>query len=150
MTQNMTNFNFGDVVLLPFPFTNQTNTKQRPAVIISSQIYNITRPDVVVMAITSKQKQDADPLTLKLKNWEIAGLLKQSCIKPVMATIEKNIIVKKLGHLPPEDLQPLEHLIQKVLGNANWSLVPTVSVGMQLHNAPAFCLEPFVLFPSNI
>jgi mRNA interferase MazF len=32
----MTGYNFGDVLLVPFPFTDQTDTKQRPAVVISS------------------------------------------------------------------------------------------------------------------
>jgi mRNA interferase MazF len=47
-------FEFGDVVLVPFPFTDQTTAKQRPAVIVSSLAYNQAKPDVVVMAITSQ------------------------------------------------------------------------------------------------
>ena len=46
-------YEFGDVVLVRFPFTNQTAFKQRPAVVISSRAYNAVRPDVVIMAITS-------------------------------------------------------------------------------------------------
>jgi mRNA interferase MazF len=45
-------YEFGDVVLVPFPFTNQVTTNQRPAVIVSAAAYNRTKPDVVVMAIT--------------------------------------------------------------------------------------------------
>jgi mRNA interferase MazF len=47
-------FEFGDVVLVPFPFTNQLTSKQRPAVIISQRAYAKARPDVVLMAITSQ------------------------------------------------------------------------------------------------
>jgi mRNA interferase MazF len=47
-------FEFGDVVLVPFPFTNQSSSKQRPAVVISNLAYNLARPDAVVMAITSQ------------------------------------------------------------------------------------------------
>jgi mRNA interferase MazF len=47
-------FEFGDVVLVPFPFTNQIESKKRPAVIVSSHAYNSVKPDVVVMAITSQ------------------------------------------------------------------------------------------------
>src|ERR1700690_3318855 len=47
-------FEFGDVVLVRFPFTNQTAFKQRPAVVISGRAYNAVRPDVVIMAITSQ------------------------------------------------------------------------------------------------
>ncbi len=38
----MTIYNRGDVVLVPFPFSNQTIMKKRPAVIISSDVYNNT------------------------------------------------------------------------------------------------------------
>jgi len=47
-------YEFGDVVLVPFPFTNLTTSKQRPAVIISSADYASARPDIVLMAITSQ------------------------------------------------------------------------------------------------
>ena len=43
----------GDVVLVPFPFSNQTAAKKRPAVIISSDAYNNISSDIVIMAITS-------------------------------------------------------------------------------------------------
>jgi mRNA interferase MazF len=45
---------FGDIVLVPFPFTNQTATKQRPAVVISSDAYHRERPDLIIMAVTSQ------------------------------------------------------------------------------------------------
>ncbi len=45
---------FGDIVLVPFPFSDQTAIKRRPAVVISSPAYNLARPDVVIMAITSQ------------------------------------------------------------------------------------------------
>ena len=35
-------FDFGDVVLVPFPFTDQSGTKRRPAVIISLAGYNMS------------------------------------------------------------------------------------------------------------
>ncbi len=50
----MTSFEFGDVVLVPFPFTDQSTTKKRPAVVVSSRPYNAERPDVIIMAITSQ------------------------------------------------------------------------------------------------
>jgi mRNA interferase MazF len=46
-------FSFGDVVLVPFPFTDQSGTKKRPAVVDSSHGYKASRRDIVIMAITS-------------------------------------------------------------------------------------------------
>jgi hypothetical protein len=47
-------YTFGDVVLVPFPFTDQSGGKKRPAVVVSSADYNSNRRDLVIMAITSK------------------------------------------------------------------------------------------------
>ncbi len=50
-------FNFGDAVLVPFPFTDHSGTKKRPAVVVSSSSYNASRRDIVIMAITSQVHQ---------------------------------------------------------------------------------------------
>jgi mRNA interferase MazF len=49
-----TSYKRGDVVLVPFPFTDLTAVKQRPALIISADVFNSTRDDVVVVAVTSQ------------------------------------------------------------------------------------------------
>ncbi|HWU13536.1 MAG TPA: type II toxin-antitoxin system PemK/MazF family toxin [Caulobacter sp.] len=48
---------FGDIVLVPFPFTSQASSKQRPAVVVSGRAYNLQRPDIVLMAITSQLRR---------------------------------------------------------------------------------------------
>jgi len=50
----MTRYNRGDVILVPFPFGDQSATKKRPATIISSDAYNKISEDVVIMAITGQ------------------------------------------------------------------------------------------------
>lgn len=49
-----TGYSFGDIVLVPFPFSDQSGTKRRPAVVVSSQRYHTERPDLVIMAVTSR------------------------------------------------------------------------------------------------
>lgn len=56
----MTIYNFGDILLVPFPFTDQTSSKKRPAVMISSRAYNQQKLDLIIMAVTS---QISSPLT---------------------------------------------------------------------------------------
>jgi mRNA interferase MazF len=48
----MTTYSFGDIILVPFPFTDQSAAKKRPAVVVSSDIYNRQRPDIIIMAVT--------------------------------------------------------------------------------------------------
>ncbi|MCY4660955.1 MAG: type II toxin-antitoxin system PemK/MazF family toxin [Acidobacteria bacterium] len=50
----MTRYEFGDVVLVRVPFTDQQGAKQRPAVVISRSAYSRARPDVIVMAVTGR------------------------------------------------------------------------------------------------
>lgn len=45
----MTGFKRGEVVLVPFPFTDQTTAKKRPAVIISSDTYNDISSDLIIV-----------------------------------------------------------------------------------------------------
>ena len=52
LVANSSRFSFADVVLVPFPFTDQPGTKKRPAVVVSSHDYNASRRDIVIMAIT--------------------------------------------------------------------------------------------------
>jgi mRNA interferase MazF len=49
-----TTYKRGDVVLVPFPFTDLTSAKQRPALVVSADAFNSTRDDVLVAAITSQ------------------------------------------------------------------------------------------------
>jgi mRNA interferase MazF len=82
-------FEFGDVVLVPFPFTSQAASKKRPAAVVSNRAYNIARPDVVVMAITSQRRPSPAPGEIWVGEWQAAGLLKPSAVKPVFATLTR-------------------------------------------------------------
>jgi len=108
-------YEFGDVVLVRFPFTHQTAFKQRPAVIVSSRAYNLAKPDVVIMAITSQMRSSSSLGEVRIGQWQAANLLKPSSIKPVFATLEQNLILKKLGVLDPSDQAALRQAIAAVL-----------------------------------
>jgi len=73
-------YQFGDVVLVPFPFTNQAASKKRPAVVVSNGRYNHAKPDVVVMAITSQFRPNPTLGEVWLTAWQAAGLLKPSAL----------------------------------------------------------------------
>jgi mRNA interferase MazF len=92
-----TGYSFGDIVLVPFPFTDQSGTKRRPAVVVSSGRYHTERPDLVIMAVTSQGRPGGRFGETSVKEWKAAGLLKASVIKPVLTTIEAALVVRKLG-----------------------------------------------------
>jgi mRNA interferase MazF len=109
-------FEFGDVVLVPFPFTSQSASKKRPAVIVSSLAYNHVMPDVVMMAITSQFRPSPVIGEVWLRDWQAAGLLKPSAVKPVFATLEQTLIIRQLGRHTAADQAAIKAAIAQVLG----------------------------------
>ena len=109
-------FEFGDVVLVPFPFTNQLTSKQRPAVIVSQRAYAQSRPDVVLMAISSQVRLPLGFADILLGDWQSANLLKPSVVKPVLATLEQGLVIKQLGQLSAADQAALRLAIKQIVG----------------------------------
>jgi mRNA interferase MazF len=95
-------FEFGAIVLVPFPVTSQTASKRRP--------------DVVVMAVTSQLHPNPALGEVWIADWESAGLLKPSAIKPVFATLERTLVLRELGILAAKDRAALRRAIREVLG----------------------------------
>lgn len=112
----MTGYEFGDLVLVPFPFTDQSTTKRRPAVVISSAVYHRERPDLVILAVTSQARPVAGIGEVAVAKWNEAGLLKPSVLQPVLATIERGLVLRKLGRLEEEDRQALRAVLREILG----------------------------------
>jgi len=110
-----TGYSFGDVLLVPFPFTDQVGTKKRPAVIISSAAYNNAQRDLVIMAVTSQLRLSGALGETLVTNWQAAGLLKPSAVKPVITTIEQTLVIRRLGQFTTEDQQALRGAISKIV-----------------------------------
>lgn len=107
---------FGDVVLVPFPFTDQSAAKQRPGVVVSSLAYHRARRDLILMPITSQVRGSGEFGEVIVQDWQSAGLLKPSAVKPVLATFERSLVRKTLGQLSARDQQRLRESITSLLG----------------------------------
>jgi mRNA interferase MazF len=112
----MTSYDFGDLVLVPFPFTDQRGNKKRPAVIVSSAAYNVARLDIILMAVTSRVRATTALGEVLISEWRKAGLLKASVIKPVLATVERRLILRRLGRLEQADRITLQQMLPVILG----------------------------------
>ena len=113
---NASRFEFGDVVLVPFPFTDQSGTKKRPAVVVSSHAYNVERRDLVIMAITSQVRTTLGFGEALVGDWQGAGLIKESVLKPVFTSIEQGLIVRTMGHMSVADIKAPREVIAVVIG----------------------------------
>jgi mRNA interferase MazF len=109
-------FEFGDIVLVPFPFTNQTANKKRPAVVVSDPAFHSRRPDLILMAVTSQVRTPLQTGEVLLSAWSVAGLLKPSVAKPVLMTVEKSLVLRRLGRLEALDRQAVAAILQEILG----------------------------------
>jgi mRNA interferase MazF len=112
----MTSYKFADVVLVPFPFTDQTTSKKRPAVVVSSDAYNRQHSDIIIMAITSQIQVVLALGEVIINEWREAGLIKPSIIKPILATVEKRLVIRKLGELKEVDRQAVKNALLEIIG----------------------------------
>ena len=116
MTLPTTCCEFGDVVLVPFPFTDQSTTKKRPAVVVSSDRYHRERQDLIILAVTSQVRDELTVGEVLICEWEEAGLLKPSLLKPLLATVEQGLVIRKLGRLVESDRRALRSALDLILG----------------------------------
>ena len=114
------NYKRGDVVLVRFPFTDLTTTKRRPALVISTDLYNQFQVNLIIAAITSQTHRLGIGDCL-IQNWRAAGLVKPSQVK---ATIEQSLVLKKLGTLASNDMEIVEQALAKAIGSTTTNIPP--------------------------
>jgi mRNA interferase MazF len=109
----MTRYEQGDVLLVPFPFTDQSGFKQRPSVVISSTAYNQAHFDVILAPITSQIAHLADEVSLT--DWQAEGPFKPSVVKPILSSFDARLARRVLGELSASDLAQVRALFARIL-----------------------------------
>lgn len=106
-------YKHGDVVLVSFVFSDETGEKRRPALVVSSDEYQIRRKEAVIMAITSRihRRLFGDYL---IGDWRGAGLLHPSIAAGIIRTINQDMINRKLGVMPDNDMRNIEDVIKGI------------------------------------
>jgi mRNA interferase MazF len=104
----------GDVVLVPFPFTDLSATRVRPAVIMSVGDYNAATDDVIVAMITGQER--VGQTDCQLQDWRQAGLLAPSWARAKLATLEQRLIQLAPGKLSSRDTGAVELRVRRALG----------------------------------
>jgi len=107
-------YEFGTIVLVPFPFTDLSATKVRPALIVSRSDHR--GDDVIVCFITSKiSNEHADQLILESN--EHTGLKTRSAIRfDKIATLDKKVILGELGVVDPAHLRKNRSMFLRMFG----------------------------------
>lgn len=93
-----TRFKQGDVVMVNVPFSNLIDSKNRPALVISNNSYNLIGEDIIICGITSNQIDREYSVDLDQKSMAEGKIYFPSRIKAdKIFAVEKSIINRKIG-----------------------------------------------------
>lgn len=107
----MEKFVKGDVVVLPFPFSDLTNSKKRPALVVS----NLIGDDIILCQITSESRFDDYAIILGNDDFRKGSLNLTSMIRPNrLFTADKSIILYKIGSLKENKIKEIIDKIIKI------------------------------------
>ena len=110
----MAKFIRGDIVVVPFPFSDLTQAKRRPALIIADLEGN----DYILCQITSKDIRDKYSVPIEDSDFDDGSLKQNSNVRPNrIFTADKNIILYRIGHLRPEKINQIILKINGILKN---------------------------------
>jgi len=113
----------GDIISVPYPFTDLSQTKLRPALIVSNEDVNNTG-DVIIVMITSVAKSDV--MSIPVTDADVSKpLLKSSyarCHKVV--TISQSLIQKTICTATPEFVDEVADRIRALIGGSPFSNRP--------------------------
>jgi mRNA interferase MazF len=99
-----TRYKRGDIILVPFPFTDLSSSKRRPALVVSPENFNDRMRDLVVVAITS-QLTDQHAVLVERGDCVDGALPKASVVKLAkLFTIHSTLVLKRLCTLRDEKL----------------------------------------------
>lgn len=108
----MAKFIKGNIVIMPFPFSNLTNTKRRPALILA----NLESKDLILCQITSQSIFDNYAISLSDQDFEFGSLYQQSNIRPNrIFTAEKSIILYEVGKVKETKMKEVTSKLIEIL-----------------------------------
>jgi mRNA interferase MazF len=106
-----------DLLLVPFPFSDQKGRKVRPVIVISNNEFNINSEDVLVVGVTSNISKDKYTIYLTNKDLDEGKLYTPCCIKAEnILKINKDIILKKIGKIRGDKLDLIRKVILEIIG----------------------------------
>ena len=105
----MATFVKGDVVIVPFPFSDLSQAKRRPALVVAK----LTGDDLILCQITSQAKSDNYAVAITNADFISGSLNKNSNIRPNrLFTADRGIILYKVGQLKAEKIK---EVVDKVI-----------------------------------
>ena len=108
----MERFVKGDIVVVLFPFSDLSDSKRRPALVLADLIGD----DIILCQITSKDVSDIYSIPLVQNDFSLGSLDRPSNLRPNrLFTADKNIIVKKIGQIKKEKYSTVTDSIKELI-----------------------------------
>jgi mRNA interferase MazF len=108
----MAKFVKGDVVVIPFPFSDLSQSKRRPALILAT----LEGDDTILCQITSKNMSDDYTIPVDDTDFESGGLKQSSNIRPNrLFTADTHIILYRAGSVKKDKLNQVINKVVEII-----------------------------------
>lgn len=109
------NIKQGDILLVPFPFSDQTGKKVRPVVVVSNNNFNSTSQDIIVCAITTNMAKDFYTLKIERSQLEENNIKEECCIKiESILKLDKKLIIKKIDKIKDKEITNIIKILNRI------------------------------------
>lgn len=102
----------GEVVLIPFPFSDLSASKTRLVVIGSTPKYHSIRQELILAYLTSQISPQHPKFDYLLADWQAAGLLRPTLMQPRLAIIRSELVQHRVGRLTRRDLAKVDERLR--------------------------------------
>ena len=103
-----------EIVVVPFPFTDSSKIKKRPALILSQNLEFNREIEHSVMAMITSKKNSPWPLDVPIKHLKQTGLTAPSVIRMKIFTLDQRFIIRKAGSLAKTDQISVKQSLSKL------------------------------------
>lgn len=117
-----------DVVVVPFPFTDSSATKKRPALVISDASAFNKSNNKSVMAMITTASYSPWALDATITDLASAGLKAKSIVRMKLFTLDDVLVVKKIGKLATGDRDRVKESLQQLLNFEIRGIILNLSV----------------------
>ena len=101
----MTDYNQGDVILVPYPFGERSGGQKRPALVVSPADYNQATGELIIAQITGHLSDPARRGDYTIKDWKEANLPQAALVRSRLATLKTSLVLRRLGRLTEADFR---------------------------------------------
>jgi len=115
MKRHTVTFEAFDVVVVPFPFTDRTTTKRRPALVLSDAGNFNKRVGQSVLAMITSVGNSGWSLDVNIQDLDTAGLPSLSVVRMKLFTLDDKLVIRKIGALAIQDRSAVSAALRRLL-----------------------------------